>query len=746
MAKATGVLLFPFPFRQEIRIFSKPVSGFMRFVRLQNRRKVKTMLFRHSIRQVFRTPVRTLAYLAVMAMACAFFTIGLNLRQSAKANIQAIYDSFDVIATPRLTAPVDWFGALTGITDPDYVGTFPAETDLPVLEALYDQPQVSSVDVRNQFGAYVADELVTDATLGQSDYYYYDETEVVIFRYKGSEPLTVPGLKYERWADTDPSGQVVYKYERGAYIRFPAEVLYSAFGRAEYGTTLAISNCITAEELRPQEWDDFRYTPDFPMGTRGEDGLLDGGFVLEPGKTYILLAEGVVSAGRFQTTGLLDVLRIEISNNRYLNSGGRMVRDADGQFARLYYLSNDFYAPIAEYTEDFWDTERGDFFRQAAEVSAINSRSLTAITTSDMNAMLPFSTGDVFISQGRGLTEEDHAAGAKVCLVSQTLADVNQWQIGDTLDFQFFRSDYPMNDTVVAHESLYYADLFEDRAKLFRNPVGGSRFSGTAMDDFFDSGTYTIVGFYGGQVTLCGAALNNNYFYNRLEGFDRHMVILPTSSVHNTPPPLQSEYSVSIRLDPFGAQDYLADIKAQGLLGQQENGITVDLTVYDKGLTKILPGLRRLEQISDLLFLLALTVTVLTVLVLAVLQVWQKSREMAVLRSLGTSRGKAMALLLTGLLLVSLIGAALGAAMGGLLSDRLVTQILDTAAQQAPITAFEPTGDSAKEEPFVFQGGGGWTTAAMACGIQTVAFTVLLMVLFRREANRPPLTCLGTKE
>ena len=127
------------------------------------------MLFRRSIQQVLRTPIRTLAYFVVIAIACAFFTIGLNLRQSAKANIQAIYDSFDVIATPRLTAPVDWFGTLTEITDPDYKGTFPAETDLPVLEALYDQPQVVSVDVRNQFGAYVADELVTDATLGQSD-------------------------------------------------------------------------------------------------------------------------------------------------------------------------------------------------------------------------------------------------------------------------------------------------------------------------------------------------------------------------------------------------------------------------------------------------------------------------------------------------------------------------------------------------------------------------------------------------
>ena len=704
------------------------------------------MLFRRSIQQVLRTPIRTLAYFVVIAIACAFFTIGLNLRQSAKANIQAIYDSFDVIATPQLTAPVDWFGTLTEITDPDYKGTFPAETDLPVLEALYDQPQVSSVDVRNQFGAYVAEELVTDATLGQSDYYYYDETEVVIFRYKGSEPLTVPGLKYERWADTDPSGQVVYKYERGAYIRFPAEVLWSAFGRAEYGTTLAISNCITAEELQPQEWGGQSYIPDFPMGTRGEDGQLDGGFVLEPGKTYILLAEGVVSAGRFQTAGLLDVLRVEIGNNRYLNSGGRMVRDADGQFARLYYLPCDFYAPIAEYTEDFWDTERGDFFRQAAEVSAIDSHSLTAITTSDMNAMLPFSTGDVFISQGRGLTEEDHTNGAKVCLVSQTLADVNQWQIGDTLDFQFFQSDYPMNDTVVAHESLYISDLFEDRLERFRNPVSGSRFSGTAMDDFFDSGTYTIVGFYDGQVTLCGMPLNNNYFYNRLEGFDRHMVILPTSSVHNAPPPMQSEYSVSIRLDPFGAQDYLAAIKAQDLLGQQENGITVDLTVYDKGLTKIIPSLVRLEQVSQLLFALSLVVAVLTVLVLAVIHCWQKSREMAVLRSLGTSKGRAMALLLIGLLLISLVGAALGATAGGAISDRLVTRIMDHAAQQAPITNFEPTGDSGREEDFVFQGGGGWQTAALACGIQTAAFALLLSVLFLREANRPPLTRLGTKE
>ena len=703
------------------------------------------MLFRHSIRQVFRTPVRTLAYVTVMAMACAFFTIGLNLRQSAKANIQAIYDSFDVIATPILTAPVDRWGEITAVTDPGCVGIRPAETDLPILEALYHQPQVTSVDVRSQFGAFVPDKVVTDAIFGASDYYYYYETDVVVFRYKGAEPLTVPGLKNE-YQSIITGDKVDWGINRGAYIRFPAEVLWSAFGRAEYDTVLTISNCMTAEDLSPQELDGQTYTPDFPMGTRGEDGLLDGGFILEPGKTYVLLAESVVSGGRLQTTGPLAVLRIDYDNNRYQSGGGRMELGTDGEYARCYWPVNCYYAPIAEYTEDFWETERGDFFRQAAEASAINTRSLTAITTSDMDAMLPFNSGDVFISQGRGLTAEDHASGAKVCLVSQTLADVNQWKIGDTLDFRFFPSAYPMNQFVVAHESLYISDLFEDRMELFRDPVGGSRFSGTAMDDFFDSGTYTIVGFYDGKVTLGGVTLKNNSIYNRQEGFDRHMVILPTSSVQNAPSPLQSEYSVSIRLDPFGTQEYLADIKAQGLLGQQDNGVTVDLTIYDKGLTKILPGLRRLEQVSDLLFLLSLTVTVLTVLVLAVLQVWQKSREMAVLRSLGTSKGRAMALLLAGLLMLSMIGAALGAAVGGLLSDRLVTKILDTAAQQAPITAFEPTGDGAREEGFTFQGGGGWKTAAAACGLQTVAFALLLSALFLREANRPPLTRLGTKE
>ena len=58
------------------------------------------MLFRASFRQARRAPVRMILCFVLMALVCAFLTLGLNLRTSTQQNLEAIYDSYEVIAVP----------------------------------------------------------------------------------------------------------------------------------------------------------------------------------------------------------------------------------------------------------------------------------------------------------------------------------------------------------------------------------------------------------------------------------------------------------------------------------------------------------------------------------------------------------------------------------------------------------------------------------------------------------------------
>ena len=58
------------------------------------------MLLRASMRQARRAPVRMILCFALMALVCAFLTLGLNLRASTEQNLESIYDSYEVIAVP----------------------------------------------------------------------------------------------------------------------------------------------------------------------------------------------------------------------------------------------------------------------------------------------------------------------------------------------------------------------------------------------------------------------------------------------------------------------------------------------------------------------------------------------------------------------------------------------------------------------------------------------------------------------
>lgn len=96
------------------------------------------------------------------------------------------------------------------------------------------------------------------------------------------------------------------------------------------------------------------------------------------------------------------------------------------------------YLPIDEYSDGFFETEQGAYFTEAIEALKINTNSLTAITTRDMGAMRPFHNGNVFISEGRAFTREEYDAGERVCVVSSAMAQLNGWELGDTLQLAFY--------------------------------------------------------------------------------------------------------------------------------------------------------------------------------------------------------------------------------------------------------------------------------------------------------------------
>ena len=111
-------------------------------------------MLRMGLRQGFRAPRKLAAYFLVTLLVCSFLTIGLNLKQAADSNMEAVLSGFNVMAMPDFKGYIDENGHLAP-TLRESVGYFPCFAENYDIEKLRSLAGVQKLDARNQFGACV---------------------------------------------------------------------------------------------------------------------------------------------------------------------------------------------------------------------------------------------------------------------------------------------------------------------------------------------------------------------------------------------------------------------------------------------------------------------------------------------------------------------------------------------------------------------------------------------------------------
>lgn len=629
------------------------------------------MLLRSSFRQSFRAPVRMIACFVLMVLVCAFLTVGLDLRASTRANLEKIYDSFEVIAVPDFQAYLDDRGQR--VKPGEHEGYWPCaaeDYDLAPIRAAYG---VRSIDIRGCYGAVVGS---TDFCRGfVKAGRYLDVRDVVRFVYQGTEPVTLPA--------------------RAASAALPLAVTWSAagYGTGNYASRLSLENPRT------------------------------GIWTLEPGVEYIATVrggQGTQTGQRREGTKLSNLI---LETGEYF----RTVRPSYSEGAQWEDWSSEPYAPLAVYDENFWSTPQGKQFALEAASAGYNLRSVNAVTTGDLGAALPFYQGFLSVVEGHAFSQEDYDSGAKVCLVSRYLAGLNHWALGDRVELSFYSSEY------------LFSRKNTDRIPRYAAPT----------EDFFDQGSYEIVGFYDGRVTTDLNGVSSTQ-YTEDQGALWIDIYIPQGSVRNAPAPKLSQYNTTIRLDPLAGQQFLAEMADSGLMKAQNDGYELGLTLYDQGLSSAADGLLQMESISRLTVILSAAVAGLAVVVLAVSHVWRSRREIAGLRSLGLRRGQTLVVTLAGLLAICALGCALGAAAGHELSGWAAQKILAAAAEDTGDLSFTASlADTALpslRETFAFRQVR-QVRAALGASAGVWAFMLALgSALVWNESRKPPLLQLGRKE
>lgn len=685
------------------------------------------VMIKTGVRQSFRAPVRLVASFVVMLLVCAFLTVGLNLRQISKNNVELLTKSFDVIAIPTFYATVNTDGSLaeTSMGSPGkkllgYRQVPAFDFDLSVIE---EAPGVKATYVHKQFGAYVEQ---TDTLIrGEAGTEWYHD--VFVFTYHGEEPLVIQPSNDSFGA---LNGHITLEWSAIGMESFPTRkdgiFIWNTFQEFESRQRQPIAAELGMDDL----WDK---TP---------TGEYTGGIILHPGETYIATGWWLCT---IVTTNGVDSERLD-----------RMVLEADlgHSLQELYFYDgewsdswNTYENPDAfqsgmpyfmRYTDDFWETEAGQWYREAIEICQINRSTLTAVASPDLRRFGPFASGHVYISQGRDLAEVDYENGNKVCLVSEYLAELNGWKLGDKLDLAFFETMYDYDGMASTTESRYHP-----MAEVQQSD-GSSEL--LWANDFFDENQFEIVGFYNGYVTK-GAQAGQRQFYLD-EGVDRTMVFLPEKAVTGIPVQPLNEYNTTILLDDEHLMLFMSEMEASGILEERLGTYTVQFDIDDQGLAGLKQSLQQLDVVSRLTLYLACAAMIVVIVLLAMLTTMQNRRQIASLRSLGVRKWQILPAVLSGLLLACLIGACVGSFIGYYLSDSVAGHIINTAQLDLADTTFSAllAKDQANVEDYAITVQSLPEMAVLAAGVCVLAFLLLTCILMSMEAQKSPMLTLGAKE
>lgn len=100
---------------------------------------------------------------------------------------------------------------------------------------------------------------------------------------------------------------------------------------------------------------------------------------------------------------------------------------------------------IFEVTDDFYETDAGRRLLNLAQSEGIWRQCQPVTGTNKTCLLMPFYNGQAYICEGRDISEEEYASGSKVCLAPKTFMENNGLSLGDQVKVQLLYTDTRVN-------------------------------------------------------------------------------------------------------------------------------------------------------------------------------------------------------------------------------------------------------------------------------------------------------------
>lgn len=674
------------------------------------------MLFRFSIKQVIRTPIKSFMIMLIIACVCSFLVIGINLYFTTQEEIKKIHSYFDIAAFPEFKANINKNGMLASPNDNDYIGYLSCAAKNYDWSQVLELPGVETIHTWNQFGAYISQvEPVANNTI---------YCEVFVMTYLGETPI----LLGENAIEFAPDELIINWHEEWGNTNVSVQSLsWNEF----YYHNKTITEA--AKEIDAE-------SSVYVFNELENDTL--SGIWLKPGQQYIgigtcvtktqKVADGVRKVAECYINEV-DAHQINLWQYKRDGSIGQKIQSLSSKYPE----AKGFYPSFLPFDEEFWRTPAGDYVRDTQEFYYRNRRLVAVAATDNISFIKPFFLENVYISQGRTFTAEEYTDGSKVCVVSEILAEHNGWEVGDQINLSFFDAEYAVTNGCVDAVRTWYQCwepvIGEDGESRIR-----------LVDKYFYQNSYTIIGVYAGAVTDPTKAGRE---YSLDEGLCSTLVIVPKSAVENIPGQDADQFHTIIMLSGEMVNSFMEAIQASGLQESQVGGYQLDITVYDQGLSNFIKSLEQMKRISVIILFLACVFSLFVIVAISVLTCQQNKRQIAFLRLLGMNHKQISIALLSGAVIVYIIGACVGNLMGFFMSQEIGQYITETSQSNVGDSAFSAMIAETTEPPT-------FNIAITTRPIYNIVSTgmivslimIVIQVFLKKETKKPPIMQINEKE
>lgn len=377
---------------------------------------------------------------------------------------------------------------------------------------------------------------------------------------------------------------------------------------------------------------------------------------------------------------------------------------------------------------DFWNTDTGAMWKNFIdEIDKLSCKAVPVTPTGSTGLLSPFHDGRAAVADGADISPEEYEGGAKVCLVSQTFAELNHLQAGQKIRLQMYFTDdaYSTMGNVISIGWII--------AGMFRTDILTPE--GEKYDVFYEA-DYTIKGIYSYQITGSG---------NQHE-LATDEIIIPSASVpeENVGNILaegsMQGYNASFQIENGGINDFYKEFY------KLPEASLLEVTFDDKGYERFASQMNNLKTIAIIIFLVGFVSVIASSAFLLYSAIIRQKRRTAIERALGMSRGECRTSLLTGIMLLTIIAASIGGIVGGIANERMLNTV---SLEEDYFSSMYSKGIAAKEDKEIS------VTAnqdivrksiVLAVSVEVAGVFAMSLFLIGRNLKTNPIQLLGVRE